>query len=642
MKRFVGLAIGVFALFSLLIVQFYRLQILQHEQWAALAEKQHVGLLYEPFARGTFWSNTSVKKGHPPKQQPLVCDIPKWHLHLDPLSIPQEHKEALAIELEKILGIDTRQEMGKKSRNRRVAMWLDRPTYDQVLERWFAFAKEHHIARNALFFDKDYQRSYPFGPLLGQALHTIRDFKDEQTQQGIPTGGLEAYFNSYLQGKRGKRLRERTPRHPLDLGKVIVEPENGADITLTINHVLQAIAEEEVEKGVQTCGAKAGWAIVMEPKTGQILALAQYPAFYPERYRDYFNDPKLAPHALVQGITFAFEPGSPMKAITVAIALKANQELLGMGKSPLFSPDEKIPTRDGRLPGRSKPLTDVKAHSYLNLNMAIQKSSNIYMARLMQRIIEKMGDHWYYEQLKTCFGFGEPTGVELPGESSGFLPKIQGHYSGGRPHWSKATPYSLAMGYNLLVNSFQMLRAFNVIASGGYLVEPRLVRQITKGEEVLFDLDTYLAAHPPQKKIDPKICARVVEGMQYSTQSGGTARRANIPGFTEAGKTGTSEKIVNGQYSKTVHFTNFIGFVPAKLPELVILVAMDEPEYKFIPGVGSRHHGGGCAAPVFCEIGRRCCAYLGIKPDDPDETHWKEEVAHLQEIYKAWNDPHSS
>jgi cell division protein FtsI (penicillin-binding protein 3) len=641
------IAIGIFALFSFLVVQFYQLQVVQHDKWTKLAEAQHTGLVREPFRRGTFWSNTSIKRCHPEIPQPLVRDVPKWHLHIDPASIPAELREEVAANLMLLVDLDGEKEndfsshFAKRSRNRCVQMWLDRKTHDQIVEWWLPYSRKQKIARNAIFFVKDYQRSYPFGQLLGQALHTIRDRKDETTKQGIPTGGLEARFNELLKGKQGKRLRARTPRHPLDEGRVIEAPEDGADVYLTVNHVLQAIAEEEVEERVKKAEAKAGWAVVMRPQTGEILALAQYPSFYPERYREYFNDEERLSDAVVRGITHAYEPGSVMKALTLAVAFSANAELERRGEKPLFSPEEKIDVRDGRLPGRgSRPIKDLGTHSHLNMEMAIMKSSNIYVARLMERVVERLGDQWYHDTLQELFRFGEKTGIELPGETAGFLP------APGDTAWSRPTPYSLAMGYNILVNSLQMLRAFAAIANGGQLVEPTLVRKIVRGDEVIYDIDDRL---PPPQVLDPAVCRRIVRAMKYTTKPGGTAKQGDVPGYTEAGKTGTTEKVIDGTYHKKTNFTTFIGFAPAEEPELIILIAVDEPKWMYIPGVGTNHMGGSCAAPLFREIAKRSLDYLGTPLDDPhgyptqdprfdaEKADWVAEAKQLRETFEAWN-----
>ncbi len=643
-RRLLVIAIGIFALFSLLVVQFYRLQVVEHEKWTRLAEAQHTGLVHEPFRRGTFWSNTTLKAGHPEKPQPFVRDVPKWHLHIDPAAILADQREEIAANLTLLADGDDDEFLAhfeKRSRNRCVKMWLNRETHDQIIEWWLPYSRKNRIARNAIFFVKDYQRSYPFGQMLGQALHTIRDRKDEVTKQGIPTGGLEAQFNDLLKGKEGKRLRDRTPRHPLDVGRLLEAPEDGADIYLTVNHYLQAIAEEEVEERVKKSEAKAGWAIVMRPQTGEILALAQYPSFYPENYREYFNDEERLSDAVVRGITHAYEPGSVMKALTMAVAFTANDELERRGEKPLFSPDEKISVRDGHFPGRgNRPIKDMRSYDYLNMDMAIQKSSNIYVGRLMERVVERLGNQWYHDTLAELFRFGEKTGIELPGETRGLLPKP------GTEAWSRSAPYSLAMGYNLMVNSLQMIRAFAMIANGGKLVEPTLVRKIIRNGEVLYDIDDRL---PPQQVLDPKICHRIVQAMKYTTKPGGTAKRGDVPGYTEAGKTGTTEKVIGGTYHKKTNFTTFIGFAPADIPELIILAAVDEPRHMYIPGVGSNHMGGSCAAPIFREIAKRSLDYLGTPLDDPhgypsqdprydaDKADMVAELNQLRETFTSWN-----
>ena len=440
-------------------------------------------------------------------------------------------------------------------------MWLDAETYRTVNEWWQRFAKKNKIPRNALFFIKDYQRSYPFGKLLGQVLHTIQNQKDEKTDQALPTGGLELYFNSYLQGKNGKRRLMRSPRNSLETGEVIAYPEHGADIYLTINPYLQAIAEEEIERGVKKCKGKAGWIAMMEPKTGEILALAQYPFFSPADYQNYFNDLELIEHTKVKAITDANEPGSVFKPFTIAIALKANQELIQKGEKPLFSPDEKIPTSNGRFPGRSKPIYDTSLHHFLNLNMGMQKSSNIYMARLAERMVNRLGNEWYRNQLQ-LFGFGLKTKIELPGESAGVLPTPGKRHPNGALEWSVPTPFSLAFGHNIQVTTLQLLRSYAVLANGGYLVNPTLVRCIMNkdregNQRVLLDNTSEERVKDFPHVMDQEIVDRVLESMRFVTKPGGTAVKADVPGYTEVGKTSTPKKIVNGALFRKVILPHF-------------------------------------------------------------------------------------
>ena len=485
-KRLVLVAVFVCILFSLLIFRFYQIQIVEGAKWTKIALAQHQTILIEPFRRGSFYSNTSLAQGHAEDEQPFVIDIPKFHLMIDPDSIPILSKDRMAQELFQQIGFDANQrkkmrlEFDRKSRCRKICMWLDREQRDRIQLWWNDFATKEKIVRNALFFIPDYKRSYPFGTLLGSVLHTVQEEKDPNTFQSLPTGGLEMMFNSYLKGKSGKRQIVRSPRHPLDTGKVLVEPENGADVYLTINHYLQAIAESELAKGVQAVKAHGGWAVMMDPKTGEILALAQIPPFNPARYSDYFNDPKLQEHTHIKAVSDCFEPGSIFKPITVAVCMKANAELKKKGKKPIFSPEERVPTANGMFPGRKSPIKDGHVHQFLNMDMGLQKSSNVYMARLIGRLIDHMGDRWYRNALEETFGFGMKTNIELPAESPGLVPTPGKLHPNGKLEWSLPTPYSMAFGHNILINSIQMVRAYAVIANGGYLVQPHIVRKIVR------------------------------------------------------------------------------------------------------------------------------------------------------------------
>lgn len=662
-KRLLVTASFIFFLFTVLIGQFFRIQIIEGHKWKTAAAEQHYFDVLEPFVRGTFYSNTSIKKGHPEIVQKFAFDIRKYHLYIDPEGLPKKNREEIAAKLV-ALSHPTQKELThfraqfeKASRSRKVVSWVNEDAKSACLKWWLPYAKKHKIETNAVFFVGDTLRSHPFGKLLGQVLHTVRTEKNDISKQAYPTGGLELSLQPYLTGKLGKRRLMRSPRHSLETSRVFEKPIHGADVHLTINHYLQAIAEEELERGVKQCQARCGWALMMDPYTGEILALAQYPFFFPDDYQHYFNNPDLIEDTKVKAITDANEPGSIMKAITVAIALKANKILRSQGKKEIFHPLEKIDTSSGRFPGRSKPLTDTHFHHYLNMYTGLQKSSNIYVATLVHRIIRVLGEAWYRNELQNTFGFGLKTGIELPSESNGVLPLPGKKHPNGRLEWSVPTPYSLAMGHNVQATSVQMVRTFALFANGGYLVQPTLVRKITKKEadgieNILKDntKEERIKAFP--QVVDSDIIQEVIRGLKYITKRGGSASAANIWGYTEAGKTGTSEKIVNGVYSKQKHVSTFVGFTPLTKPAFVLLVCMDEPKPFFIPGKGHNQRGGICCAPVFREIARRSLEYLGVPPDDPhgypsddprydrNKADWIPEVEKLEQLYKQWNGSH--
>jgi len=656
-KRVIIVSLGIFFLFSLLVTQFYKIQIIEEERWTKEGKKQHFFVIREPFMRGRFLSNTSIKQGHPEKQLYFVIDVEKFHLYVDPSSIPDEQKQQISNHLLKILGIPDQnfsKQFYKKSRSRKLAMWLDPEEKNAIVKWWKGYSKKWKIPINALFFMHDYQRSYPYGKLLGQVLHTVQHQRDEITKQALPTGGLELFLNPYLKGVEGKRILMRSPRNALEMGDVIAYPEHGADVYLTVNHYLQAVVEEELEKGVKKVNAKGGWAAMMNPHTGEILALAQYPFFYPADYQKFFNEPGLIDHTRLHPLTDANEPGSIIKPITLAIALTANLELAKKGEKPLFYPEEKIATADGHFPGRTQPIKDTSLHHYLNMYMGIQKSSNIYLGRLIQRVVGKLGEQWYHDRLYELFRFGEKTGVELPAESNGVLPSPGKIYPNGKMEWSKPTPYSLAMGYNIQANSIQLLRAWSTLANGGYLVNPTIVQKISKkrtdgSEEILLDHTHIERISSFPKVLDTEVVNQVLQALNYTTKGGGTTKKADIPGYTEVAKSGTARKIKNGAYTTKFHLASCIGFAPTKHPAFVLIVSIDEPEVRYIEGVGPQHHGGVCSASVFREVGKRTLEYLGITPDDPygypagdprydaSKAFWVRETQQLQEMYEKWN-----
>jgi cell division protein FtsI (penicillin-binding protein 3) len=653
-KRLVAIAFSLFFFFCLLIAQFYKLQIIEGEKWTKQALCQHKLSITQPFMRGSFFSNNRVSPNHIEEGQPLVIDVAKFHLFIDPKSIPLEEKEKISSKLCLFFNLNSQEKnrlissFYKESRSRKIMQWLDKNKKEEIEKWWFSYIKNKSIPKNSLFFIPDFKRSYPFGSMLGQLLHTIQEDKDFE-MQGIPTGGLELYFNDYLRGRVGIKQTARSPTNPIGESDVIQPIENGADIYLTINQYIQAIVEEELEKGVKRANAKGAWAVMMDPKTGEILALGQYPPFDLSSYNKYFNDPLLIEHTKLKALNDAFEPGSIFKPITLAIAFKANQELASRGKPPLFTPSEKVATGRG-----DTPIKDTRLHRFLNMYMGIQKSSNVYAGHITKRVIDTFGDEWYRKTLTEVFGFGEKTMLEYPGENQGMVPTPGKRHPNGALQWSSPTPYSMAIGHNILVNSLQIVKVYGMIANFGVEVQPTLLRKIVKKDEkgqemVIFDSTLPGEKKPLRRILEKENAAQIIRAMKFTTKAGGTSPRADIVGYTEAGKSGTSEKIIDGKYSDKLYFSSFAGFAPARGARFVLLVVVDEPEKKFIPGVGKSWHGGVCATPIFSEIGRRTLEYLGVEPDDPygfpqgdprserSKSDWSGEVKELTKLYNYWN-----
>lgn len=648
-KRIVLLFLGLFFLFSILLARYFQIQVLEGDRWEKEALIQHEFIIKEPFRRGTFYSNTTLTKGHTDYEQPLAIDVTKFHLYIDPLAIPNRFKEEICETLLTYLSQKNdalRKEFDRNTRSRRLFKWLSKDSKEIILSWWKPYAKEHKIPLNALFFVTDYKRAYPFGSLLGQVLHTIREDKDENTLRAFPTGGLESFFNDILEGKPGERKLLRSPFHRLDIDKCIKFPQNGADIYLTVNHFIQNIVEQELEKGVLLAKAKGGWAVMMDPFSGEIFALAQYPFFTPSNYKDFFNDKEKVEQTKIKSISDCFEIGSIMKPITVALALKANEELSVLNKPSLFFPNDPIDVTRTLFPGRAKyPLRDISRNKCLNMYMALQKSSNIYMAQLADRIVNFLGAEWYSNSLTNIFGFGTLTGIELPGESPGKLPYPWKQKQCNE--WSLATPYSLAIGYNISATALQMVRAYSVLINGGYLVKPTLVKKIVssiQGPQETSMCADYSQLRNSIKVLSKEISDTLVKAMKYTTSTGGTGTLAALKDYTTAGKTSTAEKIIKGQYSKNTHLSSFIGFAPANLnksirPRFVLLISIDEPAHIILPNGLKGYMGGRCAANVFGAIAQRTLEFLGVPPDKNDELEktWSEEVKKLKVLYEEWN-----
>ena len=640
--RSLFVSFGLVFLFSSLLIHYYKIQVIDHQKWVKIAESQHHLVIKEPFQRGKiYWRCQNDSKG-----RPLAMDVLAYHLFIDPLQIKAPCKEEVVAMLAPFLpGKEIKGHFYKKARWRKVADSVDLASKEKIEALWKVYAKEHKLARNALTFVKDYKRSYPYDHMLGQVLSSVFRNREEKTGLAVPINGIEKKFNSYLQGAIGKRYLMRSPKYNIDDAKRHVAAKNGHDVYLTIHHEIQAICEEELKKGVEKVHAKGGLAVMMDPYSGEILALAQYPFFSPAKYPAFFGDKEKAGYAKPKAVTDCFEPGSIMKSIALSIGLKANERRIERGLAPLFHPTEMVDCSNPYFKGRTKPLKDVSFHGWLNMNLAVQKSSNIYPARVIEKVIDEFGPKWYSDQLVEVFGLGKKTGIELPYENPGMVPIYGKKYASGRDQWSGPTPYSLAIGYNVTVNALQLARACSVFANGGYLVAPTIVDKILspEGKEV------YIEKGEHKKVLSKDIADIMLCALKFTTKKGGTSYLADIPGFSEAGKSSTSEKLIDGVYAKNVHCSNFVGIAPAKDPKFVLVVVIDEPEKRYIQGFGTTHFGGKCAAPIFREIGKRSLQILQVAPDDPygyarndprtvkEQSDWYKETKELQELYDSYN-----
>ena len=400
--------------------------------------------------------------------------------------------------------------------------------------------------------------------------------------------GIELAFDSYLRGVPGylKSKTDARGREVASLRYTDKAPDEGRGLMLTIDEVIQRIVERELDRAYSTeptddsyrIGVKGVTAIVMKPSTGEVLALANRPTFDPGNFGLSSFDEKRN-----RAITDIFEPGSCFKIIAAAAALEEK----------LFRLEDKIFCENGsfRLPGHT--IHDVHANGSLSFRNVIVKSSNIGISK----IAAQLGEERFYRYIRR-FGFGEKTGCDLPGETAGLLRHPR--------RWSKLSISMLSFGQEIGVNSMQLISAFSAIANGGALMQPMVVKSLVDGDGNILE-----SFKPRQRRrVISKESARALTEILIGVVEEGTGRKAGIPGYKVAGKTGTAQKIDNGTYSHTKFVSSFVGYVPAHEPELAILVVVDEPS-----GNPSECYGGRVAGPVFRKIAVQALKYLAIPPE---------------------------
>jgi cell division protein FtsI (penicillin-binding protein 3) len=421
------------------------------------------------------------------------------------------------------------------------------------------------------------RRFYPHGTTAAHVLGSA----------GVDLQGLEGVELRY---DRELRAPPRTMEIERDaLGRAILSDGGadlrglaGATVQLTIDAGLQTIAERALERAVRDARAAAGTAVVLDPWTGEVLALANVPTFDP-------NDHAAAPAAARRNraVTDMYEPGSTFKAFLAAAALE-----YGVAR-----PDELVFCEHGRLRVGGRTIRDHHGHGWLSLAEIIQVSSNIGAAK----IGERLGRDRYHEHLASL-GFGRPTGIDLPGETGGLLRP--------RASWTRIDLATASFGQGVAVTPIQMARAFAAIANGGLLVEPYVAtRAVGAGGELVWERRPTVV----RRVMRPETARAVTAMLERVVEEGGTGTRARIEGVRVAGKTGTAQKVEpgTGRYSPHGRIASFIGFLPADAPRLVILALVDEPR--------TSTYGGIVAAPVFRAIASEAIARLGVGlPQAPD------------------------
>ena len=392
--------------------------------------------------------------------------------------------------------------------------------------------------------------------------------------------GVERALDSKLNGVRGWRETEvGGTRAELVMNRQQdVEAQDGLNAVLTLDAAMQHILETELSEIMAKYNPVSASAIVLRPRTGEILAMGSRPTYDP-------NQPgKSSIASLKNRMTVdSYEPGSTFKIVSIGAALNEGLTTLG----------EPIDCERGVWTYKGKPLHDHERYGLLSVGEVMMKSSNIGSAKIGLRL----GDQGLFNYL-TAFGFGERTGVMLPGESRGILIPLK--------KWDGITGSRVSIGHSAAATPLQMAMAMAAIANGGKLMRPLLVDRLEDSEG-----NVVMKNHPQlvRQVFKPEISKQVVETLKRVVSTDGTAEKARLGYYTAAGKTGTAQKLENGQYSHTKYFSSFIGFFPADNPELLIYVCVDEPDK------AKGFYGGQIAAPAFKNIALRSANYLNIRPE---------------------------
>jgi cell division protein FtsI (penicillin-binding protein 3) len=538
-----------------LVYKASELQIKNQQKFNTLAKEQYLNQIILPPTRGIIYDR---------KYRELALSVKVDSIYANPRLI--KAPLSLSKKLSEILDLPS-SFFKKRLQKKKFFVWIKRrilPSQAKKIKR---------LKIPGLGIVSETKRFYPNKELLGHVL----GFSGLDSQ-GL--AGIELSFDTQLKGtsKEAQCLRDALGRIIFAHGLIKQEKTQGNNIVLTIDKNIQYITEQELKAAIQTFEAKSGIAIVMEPNSGEILAMATYPGINPNKI------PKNKYLWRNRAITDVFEPGSTFKVFTVAAALDSNT----------ISPEDQFYCEGGIMNFAGKRIRDIHKMEWATVQEIIKESSNIGITK----ISEKLGKQKLYQYLKK-FGFGEKTGISLPGEAKGLLRTPD--------KWYEIDIATIAFGQGVSVSALQLVTAVSAIANGGLLLKPLIVRQILDPEGKI--IQTY--KKEVKRRVISETTSEMLKKMMESVTEEGTGTQAAIKGFKVAGKTGTAQKpdLIAGGYKKDAWTSCFIGFVPSKEPKIAMAIIIDEPII--------HHYGGIVAAPVFRRIGEKILAWWGITPDSP-------------------------
>ena len=554
------LCVTILIIFSALLYQLVRIQIIDHKKYTSLAFSQQCKKQDIPTRRGLIFDRSGLK---------LAESIQVGSVFADPFFIKDKKKTSNI--LSDVLGLN-KAKVAKLLNKKKRFVWIKRRISDEQEEAL------RQLRLKGISIRHEYKRVYPYDKLCSQVL----GFTDID-EKGL--GGIESSLNQIISGSNGSKVVEKDGRqHQFStLKEETVSAKYGDSVFLTIDCKIQSIVEEELEKACLKWNPNSGIAIAMNPSTGEVLAMANYPTFNPNFVRDSNVEQRRN-----RAITDCFEPGSLIKPLIISSALD----------NGLVKEDETIFCYNGayKVNGGRRVIRDSHSHGDLSVSDIVVHSSNIGMAQLGQRI-KKHRLHGYLKD----FAFGEKTGIQLPGEVRGIVRPLK--------LWSVDSEISISFGYETAVTPIQMVTAFCSIANGGTLLKPRIISKITdySGKRVK---KRYEAPERIRRVVSPKIAREVMAPILEDVVKEGTGKRAMLFTHRVAGKTGTAKKLKmvgNKMKYSNKYIGSFVGFAPVDEPKICVLVSLNEPK-------NGAYYGGTVAAPAVGNIIERTLGYMEFGP----------------------------
>jgi cell division protein FtsI (penicillin-binding protein 3) len=560
-RRVLLICAGLTTWTVVVVARLVQVQLVRNDHYTNRAQRQQESTLELNPVRGSILDRTG---------RVLAESIAAESIYADPQAVTD--RAATARKLASIRGLRlTAAEVKAKLRSDAGFVWIARQVPVEVT------AEVRKLKLPGIDFIDEHRRAYPRGSLAANVIGYV----------GVDGGGLagiEHSYDSYVRGKPGKVTVLKDARRGVYLvgGDGANRPVDGHDLVLTLDSVVQFIAEKALGNAVERYRAAGGAAIVMDASSGDILAMASVPTFDPNRFTEF---PQSSWRN--RNVHDMYEPGSTFKIVAAAAGLEEG----------VVTPSQMVDCGEGSIRVAN---VEIREHSgkrfgFLSFTDVIAQSSNVGIIR----VAHSLGDRRLHSWVRK-FGFGERTGIELPGEAIGLLRQPR--------RWSQVSSASIAIGQEIGATTLQVVRAMSAIANGGLRMEPRIVARVVDGD----GRTIHETERPAPVRVVSERTAAVLNEMLKTVVADGTGIEAAMDEHVAAGKTGTAQKAVRGGYSPDRVLASFVGYVPADRPRLIIHVAIDEPRFE--------QYGGKIAAPVFREIAEATLRYLGVPPSVPQRS----------------------